>query len=273
MKPEILVYTAFTESSRNALDYACQLALNRGYTLLLAHNYDLPLHYTADAVALSSLQEQFENTEERLREELAYARQISPGLGIRHLLTSGRLAEQVAKLFRENAFDFIIVGAPESDGEFWGWNDSFVDKVNSMPAPVLIIPRTVSYQPVTEIGFASDYARLLSASQLGFIQRIMNQGPARLHIIHVSVPQLTNREQRLQHKAALETALASYQPVYASIVNGDVVATIIRYIREHAIQLLIVIPRRHGIWYSIFNQRYSRRLTRINHLPIITLQD
>ncbi len=32
MKPEILVYTAFTETSHNALQYACEMARDRDYT-------------------------------------------------------------------------------------------------------------------------------------------------------------------------------------------------------------------------------------------------
>lgn len=101
----------------------------------------------------------------------------------------------------------------------------------------------------------------------------MDSGPAQLHIIHVNIPGRKNEDQRLKHRAALETDLAAYAPVYASIENTDVVATIINYIVKCSIQLLIVIPRKHGIWYSVFNQRYSKRLTRINHLPILTLRD
>ncbi len=86
----------------------------------------------------------------------------------------------------------------------------------------------------------------------------MDAGPAQLHIIHVSVPGKGNAEKRQQHRALLEQELNGYHPVYASIENTDVVATIIHYITTYAIQLLIVIPHRHGIWYTIFNQRHSK---------------
>lgn len=273
MKPEILVYTAFTETSRNALEYACRMALDRGFSLLLAHNYDPPLNYAADAVAFSAIHESFDGTEEKIKGEIEWAVSSFPDINIRYRLTFGRRADAVKEVFSEYKIDFMIVGAPESEGEFWGWNDDFVDTINSMPVPALIIPRTVTYQAITQVGFASDYARPLSKEQLDFIKRIIHEGPAQLHIIHVSVPQLTDKDKRLKHRADLEQELTAYKPVYASIENTDVVATIIRYVQEWSIQLLIVIPRRHGIWYSIFNQRHSRRLTRINHLPIITLQE
>ncbi len=273
MKPEILVYTAFTETSRNALQYACEMAGDRGYTLILVHNYDPPLNYAADAVAFSSINVSMEHTEEKLNEEALWASGQFPGLEISHRLTFGTKLANITELLEEYKIDFLIVGAPESQGEFWGWNDAFVDIINHLPVPTLIIPRTVSYQTIAHIGFASDYAQPLRQGQLDFIRRIMNAASAQLHIIHVSVPGKGDIAIRQQHRAMLEQELHQYHPVYASIENTDVVATIIRYINAHAIRLLIVIPHRHGIWYSIFNQSHSKRLTRINHLPIIALQD
>lgn len=273
MKPQILVYTAFTETSRNALQYACEMAGDRGYTLMLVHNYDPPMNYAADAVAFSSINVSMGHTEEKLKEETLWASRQFPGLAISHQLTFGAPLTSAIELLEEYKIDFLIVGAPESQGEFWGWNDVFVDTINHLPVPTLIIPRTVRYQTIVNIGFASDYAQPLQRGQLDFIRRILDAAPAQLHIIHVSVPGKGDAAIRQQHRAALEQELNTYHPVYASIENTDVVATIIHYINTHAIQLLIVIPHRHGIWYSIFNQRHSKRLTRINHLPIIALQD
>ena len=273
MKPEILVFTAFSPNSRNALQYACEMAMDRGYTLLLAHNYDPPLNYAADAVAFSSLNNSIADTEDRLKEEAQWARTHFPAVSISHRLTFGTAATSILEVLQEYRIDFLIAGAPESQGEFWGWNDAFVDVINQLPVPTLIIPGGVSYQAIGNIGFACDYAQPLQQQQLDFIRRIMDAGPANLHIIHVSIPGKGNEEKREQHRFRLEQELHSYHPVYASIENTDVVATIIHYIMTQGIQLLIVIPHRHGIWYSIFNQRHTRRLTRINHLPIMALQD
>jgi nucleotide-binding universal stress UspA family protein len=273
MKPEILVYTAFTETSRNALIYACEMAIDRDYSLVLVHNYDPPLSYAADPLAFSTVNDSFSDTEETLKEEREWATLKYPDLSISYRLTFGTPLNALKELLAEYAIDFLVVGAPESHGEFWGWNDEFVDVINTLPIPVLIIPKPVRYQTLTHIGFASDYAAMLTEAQLTFIKRIMDSEPLRLHIIHVNVPGKKNEEQRLKHRAALELALADYKPIYASIENADVVATIINYIRSFSIQMLIVLPRKHGIWYSVFNQRHSKRLTRINHLPIFTLKD
>lgn len=273
MKPEILVFTAFTETSRNALQYACEMAQDRGYSLLLTHNYDPPMNYAADALAFSSIHLSMEHTEAKLQAEADWAREQFPTLTIDAKMTFGNPAGSINELLDEVRIDFLIVGAPQSEGEFWGWNDDFVDIINQLPVPVLIIPRSVQYQGIRHIGFASDYANPLQQQQLDFLRRILDAVPAQLHIIHVSVPDKKNDEKRLAHRNTLEQQLAAYHPVYASIENTDVVATIIQYIRTHQIQLLIVIPHRHGIWYSIFNQRHSRRLTRINHLPIVAMHD
>lgn len=273
MEPKIIIYTAFTETSRNALRYACQLAQERKFELILVHNYDPPLSYAADPLAFSSINFSFSDTEEQLKAERDWAAAEYPELNILHRLTFGTPAAAMEELMQDYPIDFLILGAPESEGEFWGWNDEFVDVLSALPVPVLIIPKTVQYQTLVNIGFASDYAAPLRQAQLNFIKRILDSGPAQLHIIHVSVPGKKNESQRLKHREALEQSLAAYTPIYAAIENTDVVATIISYVRSFALQMLIVIPRKHGIWYSVFNQRHSKRLTRINHLPILTLND
>jgi hypothetical protein len=273
MKQEILVYTAFTETSRNTLQYACALALARNYAIILVHNFDAPLNYSADALAFGSIDENIQQTEEKLREEKEWAAQTYPNLSIIHRLTYGSKENAMKELMPDYKLEFLIVGAPESQGEFWGWNDDFLDILNRMPIPTLIIPKTVSYQPIANIGFACDYSSPLKAAQLKFIRNLTQLEGVQLHIIHVSVPNKKNEDQRILHRQLLEMELASSHPIYVSIENSDVVASIINYIREHAIQLLMVIPHRHGMWYSIFNQRHTKRLTRINHLPIVTLNE
>jgi|GEM_PF-1608413 len=273
MKPRILVYTRFTEISRNALRYAAEMALDRGYDLLLVHNYDLPLSYAADPIAFASIHPDVARAEAQLKEEADRAAEAFPGLQIAYRLTYGSKPDAVGELLSESGFRFIVSGAPESQGEFWGWNDEFVDLITGMPIPVLIIPQRVSYARIRHIAFASDYLRPMHAKQTGFIRQLLQEQDTVLHIIHVSVPGRQDQAQRLQHKSALEEQLKEFSPIYVSIENNDVVASIITYIQQHHIELLVVIPHRHGIWHNIFSQRHTRRLTRINYLPIIALQD
>jgi nucleotide-binding universal stress UspA family protein len=273
MKTEILVYTAFTHTSRNALQYACELCSARNYAIVLIHNFDAPLNYSADALAFGSIEENIQNTEEKLAAEKEWAAVHYPRISIIHRLTYGTKENAIKDLMEEYNPEFLIVGAPESKGEFWGWNDSFVDILHLIPIPTLIIPKTVSYKAIINIGFACDYSSPLTPAQLKFIKNLVQDESMRLHIIHVNVPNKQNEAQRLLHRQQLEQELAAYDPVYVSIENSDVVATIINYVREHDIQLLLVIPRTHGLWYSIFNQRHTKRLTRINNLPIVTLKE
>jgi nucleotide-binding universal stress UspA family protein len=272
MKPEILVYTAFTDTSRNALQYACALCSERNYAIVLIHNFDAPLNYSADALAFGSIEENIQNTEEKLVAEKNWAVDNYPEISIIHRLTYGTKENAIKDLMEEYNPEFLIVGAPESHGEFWGWNDSFIDILHLIPIPALIIPKTVFYSAITNIGFACDYFSPLTIPQLDFIKNLKTEN-VQLHIIHVNVPNKKNEAQRLLHKQQLEQELAEYDPIYVSIENSDVVATIINYVREYDIQLLLVIPRAHGMWYNIFNQRHTKRLTRINNLPTVTLKE
>ncbi len=79
-------------------------------------------------------------------------------MAISYRLTFGTTIASILELLEAYRIDFLVVGAPENQGEFWGWNDEFVDIINRLPIPTLIIPRDVRYQAIANIGFASDYA-------------------------------------------------------------------------------------------------------------------
>lgn len=273
MKPAILVYTAFTAISRNTLQYACNLCRHRDFKLVLLHNYEPPFIYTADAVALSTIQTHYDHIEEKLEQELAWATFHFEDIDIESRLVNGNFVDTITELHDTFHFELLVAGAPESEGEFWGWNDTFVDAITSLPVPALIIPKHIEYEALVNVGFACNYAQPLTPKQLRFIKKAIDIYQVSLHVIHVNVPDKKNEAKRLAFKAQLEVSLSEYQPVYASVENTDVVATIINYVRQNNIQLLIVIPHKHGIWYNIFNQNHTRLLTRINHLPILAMQD
>ncbi|MFT4060794.1 MAG: universal stress protein [Edaphocola sp.] len=274
MKQYILVYTRFTAISRNAVEYGCALAADRNYSVVLVHNYTPEMSYAADAIALASMQYGIADAEEQLVAEHERAKTLFPSVDVQYLLTVGQYADAVQAAMDKYPIHFLVTGAPESGGDFWAFNDTFVDVINDLPLPVLVIPMAVTYREAVNIGFACDYATPLDSKQIKFIEHLMeSQAGAQLHVIHVSVPGKLKEQVRQANQEQLATALARHNPKFANIVNNEVIASIIGYVRKQNIQLLLVIPHRHGLWFNIFNQSHTRRLTRINHLPILALQD
>ena len=69
MKPVIIVTTDFTDSSKNALDYACAMA-NGNFDITLLHIYTMPASLSAEGLVLETMKEAVEDADEKIADEI-----------------------------------------------------------------------------------------------------------------------------------------------------------------------------------------------------------
>ena len=108
---KIIVVTNFSESSRNALEYACQFLNNPTTSVLLLNVFSFPGLLTGDAIAIAAMSETLANDERKLQEEYEWVKENYPGINIQaEMVTGVFLDELYAKAVEENTV-LIIMGA------------------------------------------------------------------------------------------------------------------------------------------------------------------
>jgi K+-sensing histidine kinase KdpD len=96
---------------------------------------------------------------------------------------------------------------------------------------------------------------------------------ARLHVVTVEVPGQSYKEGTLEGEALLHSELQEPGTEYHSITESHVVAAIGHFVEEQHIDLLLVMPGRHGLWYSLFHKSHTRQLARLNLIPVMALHE
>jgi nucleotide-binding universal stress UspA family protein len=269
---KIIVVTNFSESSRNALEYACQFLNNPTTSVLLLNIFSFPGSLTGDAIAIAAMSETIANDERKLQEEYEWVRSNYPEINIQaEMVTGVFLDELYAKAVEENTV-LVIMGAGGNYTELLSWDSNIVDAFIDLNIPVLVIPSTVSYQPVKKIAFALNYYRKNLQAPVSMIKRLVHFTNAHLYVINVVSPQEIIDETAKEYKRKLQENLSELAPTYHEPEFKNIFTAIDKFTAEENIDMLIVIPTRHGLWHKIFQQDHTKGLVNLNHVPVLSLR-
>jgi hypothetical protein len=272
MKQKVLVITNFSAAAQNALTYACQLLDPERYDFLLAHIFRLPLMYTVEGVALASISETLRDIEERLNEELARVQQQFPQVNISGQYIVGGLVESSRELVSTHEPELLIFGTAGYFSDLWHTDSELLLALRNITIPVMIVPQHIQFHPVRQIGFACDYKNICVPKQISFIQKLVQQTGARLHVVHVTRSK-PDDDLMKKNEAMLHVALSEVEPLYYSIENPEVFRAIDRFVQANKLDMLVVIPRKQEFWYSLFHKSNIDQLAFLNRLPLLALPD
>lgn len=269
----IIVVTDFSESAHNALQYACAFsAASNNIELLLINVNSVPASYSGDGVAMAAISDSLDNRIEKLKDEIADVQELFPAAKIKYKALIGNYIKSLQELIDEEAAVLIILGTPAAFGEIWSWDIDTLRAMTELPTPVLAVPREVTYKPIKRISFASIPGNLHSSSPIESIKKLIKYTGAQLHIVSVVLPH-PNQQKEQEAEAALHKQLEDADTVYHKITEPHIVQAIGKFVEEQHIDLLVVRPRKHGVWYNLFHKSYARELAKLNLIPVMALHD
>jgi nucleotide-binding universal stress UspA family protein len=269
----IIVITDFSQSARNALNYACAFfAASDKIELLLVNINSVPSSYSGDGVSMAAISDTLGNRVQKLRDAVEDVAENFPAAKIKYRALIGNYIKSLQELIEEQQAGLVVVGTPAAYGEIWRWDVDTLRALTELPIPVLAVPRDVVYKPVAQVSFASIPGNLHSASPIESIKKLIKYTGAKLHVVSV-VGQQHDEQKEKQAEEALHKQLEEVNTEYHKIEGTHIVQAIGKFVEEQHIDLLVVRPRKHGIWYNLFHKSYARELAKLNLIPVMALHD
>lgn len=269
----IIVITDFSASAQNALQYACAFsAAGNNIELLLVNINRVPVSYSGDGVSMAAISDTLANRVDKLEAE---AERVSKNFATAKIVCRaliGDFIESLQELIEEEQAVLVIMGTPAAYGEIWSWDTDTLSALTKLPVPVLTVPHGVLYKPIKTVSFASIPGNLHSSSPIESIKKLIKYTGAKLHVITVIQPQQDEKKER-EALSALHQQLAELDTEYHIIYESHIVQAIGQFVEDHQVDLLVVRPRKHGIWYNLFHKSYTRELANLNLIPVMALHD
>ncbi len=268
----ILIPTDFSNTSRNAFQYALKLAeYIKADSINIVHVFLPETAGEADfippvAQLMKSRQTALDNFVEELLEEAG-----STPCSIGHEVLVGFPADELVQASEE--YSFIVMGTTGQSGVLEKIFGSVSSSVSQRAyCPVLLVPKDARFRPLKHIIYASNYE---SASQemieklAGFNQHFN----AHIHFVHVRQQKGTSLTEINEaiFKKAFEKGEPSFAFEITEVEGEDITAGISQYADEKDAELAVMVTRHRNFWQSILHRSQTKKMALATHIPLMVL--
>ncbi|MGV3639311.1 MAG: universal stress protein [Adhaeribacter sp.] len=276
---KILCPTDFSKAATNAASFAALIAERTGAALTLLHVVHLPLLAKTET-ALSAnevLGEHQKQAQDKLHALARYLEENHPQgtLQIDYLVKHALLVDAVHDLAKEQSYDLVVMGSTGGGNTLeeiliGSHTEGVIEKVK---CPVLTVPAKAVPAPFHRIVYASSY-RNEDSLALGETLAFADLFQAEVEVVHVSEAAEAQPDSRVSRfEENLRQAFPGRQLAIHQVVHPDEVEGMKAYLTQKHADLLVIMKKRHGFFYNIFNQSFSEQLTYQSKLPLLIIHE
>jgi hypothetical protein len=238
---------------------------------ILYHLFEIPASYSGEGISLTTINREIDLVEEKLAEQCNSIRKQYPGLEFVARLSTGTdlktgLENDVAEIDPY----LVIIGTGGHYSELLSWDKEIISIIRELSVPVLVIPKHVTFSPVKKIAFSCNLKNANQFMPFHLIIRLVNFTGGQLYVLFVKSE--GNEAEFSIAEEFVREKLAAINPVYHSVKEKNIVDAVSRYVKENAIDVLMVTPRMHGIWESLVYKDHAKELVRLNSIPVLALR-
>ncbi|MCZ2223998.1 MAG: universal stress protein [Chitinophagales bacterium] len=272
----ILLPTDFSVTSTNAGLYAVALANQIGAKrIVVYHSYDAvsasePFKDYTQKIVTEPFRQK---SAAQINEYVAFlSSKSSPNVEIEAYHSHADLSEALHDLVKKTNAELIIMGITgggKIKEALIGSHSISVAKKSDIP--VIIVPTEYSYTPVEDILFVSDLKNVEETTPVDSITDFLKVTKAKLHILHVT----DNPEKAAtsEGKLKLEKLFESHKPDFHFMNNPDFVGAVDFFVKDRKIEVVIVVPKKHGLLESIFSISYTKTLAFRGKTPLMAVRN
>ncbi len=270
---QIIVATDFSEVGTNAVHYACQMALERNTDIVIMHSYSIPLMFSDVPVPASFINDTQNDAEAEMTKLTVDLSAQYPTIRVTGEVVFGDILDSISTYASSNTRPWMIVVGNGANTEDSGWPDSLlVDAFRNLPYPVLAIPPGATYKPVKNICFAFDNKHTGNELPLLQLTGITQQFNAQLHVLNAQ-PGTHKGEFNEGIDMMVKDMLYPVHPKYHIVFDGNIDQAIEKFINTNKTDLLVIIPRKHSFFESLFHHSHTKAIAHRSHIPILALHD
>jgi len=268
----ILALTDFSPFSINAVHYAADLARDIHAQLIIFNAVQFPVSSRELAVSGTFMEDILESGNKELDDLVENIKSRTKG---QIFVTSERILGSVESHIRNMSVRIkplaIIMGiTPGKSFDRALMGSAIFYTINHAPFPVLIIPYNTVYKPIKEIGLACDLEDIEKYTPFELLKEWLSLFNANLNIIYVTVNNEGFKSDQVSESITLQNHLKSFNPKFNFIDGNNLYEELNAFSKTNQLDLLIVIPKGHGISNALQYSR-SRKVITHNQIPVLAL--
>ncbi len=273
----ILIPTDFSLVSNNAAVYAIQIAKSIQYQKVTFYNvYQAPIiaEPTIPAMQVIDFDALKKISEVGLKKMKESMEHLGEGkLEFDYISEFGVLDSSISEVCERTGADIIVMGILGGNNlEELLIGSSSTSVAHHTKFPVIIVPPQAVFSPLTKIVLAFDFKKVGINTPTEAIRKLLEITGAHLSILHVDEHNKEPENADLQ-KELLTGIFKEYQPEFFFAQNADFAEGINDFVTDHQINLVITIPKKHGLFDRLFKRSHTKHLAFHTHIPIMCIHE
>jgi nucleotide-binding universal stress UspA family protein len=274
----ILLPTDFSDVAKNAALYAIKLAVQLKATKIVLYNaFQAPVitEPTMPVVQLIDMDSLKQITDEGLTNFKESIRaQVPETIEIETISEFAVLSSNIEEVCERVNADVVVMGISGGNKiEEALIGSTAISVVNHSKVPVIIIPPHATYTEIRSVALACDFKKLQDPGTLVSIKKILSETGAAFSILHVDKEHKILSEEAHQESNKLQQVLSAFNPQFHYIEHEDFVEGINQFADEQKIDLLITIPKKHGLFEGLFKRSHTKKLAFHSHVPLMCIHE
>ncbi|HLO79885.1 MAG TPA: universal stress protein [Chitinophagaceae bacterium] len=271
----LLVPTDFSETSRNAVAYALDMAeFIPLSTVILFNSFD-KLAAGSDGTPLFSDPSARRNISLAALENLGNSILLNRKIEVKLMAEEGSLVDNLEKIVAKEHIDIVVMGingATRMEQIMIG--SSTLSVIRRLNCPVLVIPPAARYNRIRTVVFASDMKNVAETTPVNSLRKILDLFNPRIFVANVDIEHYVEiSEDYKREKAEMNKLLDGFEPDYAFIRLYDFAEAIHQFATDRKADLIITAPKKHGFMEKIFTTSHTEKLAYHTHIPLLALQE
>ncbi|MES1213952.1 MAG: universal stress protein [Bacteroidota bacterium] len=272
----ILIPVDFSASSLNAVDYAMHFAESVRGNVTLMYVCQVPVAYSEIPVSgqdFSNLIEDATKKITELRHELL--RIWGNKVVINTAIREGYVVAEIKELSDElNSFAVVMGTSGSSAMERILFGSNTLQAISHISAPLIIVPPGVKFKSISQIGLACDMLNVVKSVHTEEIIKLANDFHAQLHILHINTGEDNHyTDARISGSEELLGLFKEQKPQFHFVNSKNIEDAINEFAEKNNLDLLVVIPKKHGLLEGIFHKSHTKKIALLSHVPVMAVHE
>jgi nucleotide-binding universal stress UspA family protein len=275
----ILIPTDFSNTSRNAVRYAIALAPYFDvHKIILYHTWEYisvnadPLMETGESLTIEVLQKSIqENMDDFVNEINSWN---NPGIEIHAVNEYGNLTEGIRQACNDANIQLIVMGVTGGDEQNYSVLDDEVTSITQhVRLPIVMVPTQAKFSGIQNAVLACDFKHIGNSFPVN-INNLLQKLKAKVLVLNVSAGTEYNTQTDVHSGVDfLRNRLQEFNPEFHFTESPDVAKGIHQFAEEKNTQFIIVLPKKHGWFESLFKKSHTQQLAHHSNIPLLIVHE
>lgn len=269
----ILVTTDFSKPANGAVEYAAHLARFFDTKLVIVHAFNLPLGGYDMAATLETIAGLRREAMDKLKVIKDHLTSNGYDPGIEIYADPGPVYTVINDAANTCGAELVVMGMTGEAGKIKQHliGSATLNTARELSLPLLIIPESVSYKPVKNICLAAVIDGLEKSTLLYSARAVAKLFGAELEIVTVEPADKEQKAHSPEAYSFIEKRLQDTKHKQVFLHEDNEALALEYYFKFHETDMVIVNPRKHSLFGSLFARSVTKHLSFHCRVPLLIL--